>query len=615
MGAGASRLECRFSVTRVVVPDSGAVTGPVSSPSAAPPTDTASVPAGIRNLADAVAHRASTHGGSAALLVGDETVTWAALDARVDAFAAGLLGLDLAPGGGPAGRTAARVAIALANVVEFAVAFFGTLRAGLVAVPVNPGYTARELRHQLADSAASVLVAGAGGSATVAGIRAELPALCHLFVVGDAPGAGAAGDAPVAGAAGDAPVAGAAGDAPGAGAAGDAPVAGAAGRRFAEAEVPSGAVTSTAGGEDLALLLYTSGTAGAPKGAMLSHRALIANHRQLARVSPPIVTEGDVVLLALPMFHVFGLNSGLGAIAWHGACGVLVEHFDPTGTMRLIARHRVSVVTAVPQMFQAWSLLPDVGESMTTVRVAVSGAAKLDRATAQRFLDATGHPIFEGYGLTETAPVVATALASPVPKLGSIGRPIPDVEVRLVAADGSQVARVGSAGLLDGAPDDFDDDAGDGPGTDPGELVVRGENLFSGYWPDGSGGPDAGGWWPTGDVAYADTDGDLFLVDRLDELIIVSGFNVYPHEVELVLADHPGVAAAAVVGVEHPQTGESVKAFVVRASGSAVSAAELTAHCERNLARFKCPSVIEFVPALPYSATGKVRKRSLRSAS
>ncbi len=148
-----------------------------------------------------------------------------------------------------------------------------------------------------------------------------------------------------------------------------------------------------------------------------------------------------------------------------------------------------------------------------------------------------------------------------------------------------------------------------------GEIVVRGPNLFTGYWPDGRGGPDADGWWGTGDIAYADEDGDLFLVDRLGELILVNGFNVYPHEVELVLAGHPGVAESAVLGVPHPRTGETVRAYVVPAPGRPVTGEELLAHCARNLARFKCPTAVEFVDALPHSAIGKVRKTQLRSAT
>lgn len=344
---------------------------------------------------------------------------------------------------------------------------------------------------------------------------------------------------------------------------------------------------------------------------MLSHRALLANHTQLAAIEPPPVGPVDTVLLAVPLFHAYGLNTGLGAVAFHGATGVLVEHFDPVEALRLVEVHRVSVMIGVPAMFVAWSMLPGLGEAVAPVRIAVCGAASLDQGTSARFLAAARHPIFIGYGLTETAPVLTTSLASPVPKTGSIGRPIPGVEIRLLSAGGDEVWRGGGVASQQVDIDDFDDDASGSPGTDPGEIVARGDNLFSGYWPDGRDGPDADGWWATGDVAYADADGDLFLVDRLRELIIVNGFNVYPLEVEQVLQAHPAVTEAAVIGMPHPYTGQSVKAFVV--TSEPVGVGELIAYCERNLARFKCPTAIEFVDSLPHSATGKVRKTALRA--
>jgi long-chain acyl-CoA synthetase len=466
------------------------------------------------------------------------------------------------------------VALALPQVPTFAEAFFGILRAGLVAVPVNPGYTARELRHVLGDSGATALITVGAVADAVATIRADLPDLSYIYTL-DSSGPGTT--------------------------------------PYAGLTAPAASVAANGAGEDIAVLLYTSGTAGSPKGAMLSHRALLANQGQVASVDPPIINPDDVVLLALPFFHIFGLNAGLVAVAYRGARGVLVEQFEPARTLDVIARHQVSVVAAVPQMYVAWSTQPDLAEHLDSLRVAVSGAAPLDAAVARRFLESTRHPIFEGYGLTETAPVVSTGLASPVPKARSIGRPIPGVEVKLVAPDGGEIARVTSDGLRGELEDDFDDDAGGVPGTDPGEIVVRGANLFSGYWPDGAGGPDPDGWWHTGDVAYADADGDLFLVDRLGELILVSGFNVYPHEVELVLAGHPAIAEAAVFGVPDPVTGEAVIAYVVAAEGGAVSTEELQAYCERNLARFKCPKLIEFVAELPHSAIGKVRKATLRA--
>ncbi|WP_323178515.1 AMP-binding enzyme [Micromonospora lupini] len=247
------------------------------------------------------------------------------------------------------------------------------------------------------------------------------------------------------------------------------------------------------------------------------------------------------------------------------------------------------------------------------MRVAVCGAAPLDPTVAARFSEATGHQAHVGYGLTETAPVLTSTLVGPVAKAGSIGRPLPGVDLRLVGAAGEDLWRDGQA-VPDDDPDELDiSDVA--PGTDPGRIVVRGPNLFAGYWPDGRGGPDADGWWGTGDIAYADSDGDLFLVDRLGELILVNGFNVYPHEVELVLAGHPGVVESAVLGVPHPRTGETVRAYVVPVQGRPVTSEDLLAHCARHLARFKCPTTVEFVGALPHSAIGKVRKTQLRSAT
>jgi long-chain acyl-CoA synthetase len=495
-----------------------------------------------RNVADLV-RRAAREAGTdkPALVWQNRTIGWGELDSRVDAAATALRALDLPDTAGHP----ARVAIALPNVPDFAVAYFGVLRAGLVAVPVNPGYTQRELDQVLTNSGAAVLIGTQGVLDTVG---APVP---HRFTT--------------------------------------------------PPEQPGPPVDPPTGGEDLAVLIYTSGTEGDPKGAMLSHRALLANHEQVAAIEPPPIGGDDVLLLAVPLFHAYGLNSGLGAVAWHGATGVLLERFDPAESMRLIGRHRITVVIGVPTMFVAWSLLPEGDERFASVRVAVSGAAPLDQTAAGRFLAATGHPVFEGYGLTETGPVLTTTLASPVPKAGSIGRPLPGVSIKLVGATGEEI---------EVTEDDFDDDAPGSPGTDPGEIVARGPNLFSGYWPDGRDGPGADGWWPTGDVAYADGDGDLFLVDRLRELILVSGFNVYPYEVEQVLQSHPAVEEAAVLGVPHPYTGQTVKAFVV--TREPVGTEELLAHCERNLARFKCPTAIEFVPSMPHSATGKVRKAALR---
>ena len=502
------------------------------------------------NLAELVREAAQRQPDKPALLFRDAVLTWGQVDAAVDAVAAGLLGLGLRPGD--------RVGLQLGNTPDFPAAYFGALRAGLVAVPLNTGYTRPELAHALGDSGARALITTRSQAGTAQELLAELPALQHVLLAGTdtAPPGATTFDALVDG-----------------------------GRA-------AGPVPATGGGEDLAVVLYTSGTSGRPKGAMLPHRALLANLDQGARIDPPVVTADDVVLLVLPLFHVYGLNVGLGAVARHGATGVLCERFEPVETLAEIRRNGVTSVLGAPPMFVAWSMLPDLEDAFSTVRLALSGAAPLAPAVLHRLLDATGHHVFEGYGLTETAPVLTSTLMSEVPKPSSIGRPIPGVELQLVDESGAVVE--------------------DG---DPGEVVVRGANVFLGYWPDATEGPDADGWFATGDVALQDQDGDLRLVDRRREMVLVSGFNVYPREVEDVLVAHPDIHEAAVIGIPHPYTGESVKALVVLRAGARMSADDVIGHCARSLARFKCPTAVEFPAALPHSATGKVSKGRLRELS
>ena len=464
-----------------------------------------------------------------ALIAGETTLTWADLDRRVDAAAGRVRAL--APVGG------ARVAIVQGNTVDFAVTYFGVLRAGLVAVPLNPGYTADERAYALSDAGAALVVDG------------PLPDGPHT-----------------------------------------------------QAGPPAAS--------DLAVLLYTSGTSGRPKGAMLTHAALAANHAQLDRISPSVVGPDDVVLLAMPLFHAYGLNTGLGTVAHHAATGVLVDRFDPAASLEVIRRHGVTVAVGVPGMYAAWSRQPGAADALTGLRTAVCGAAPLDPADAARFTAVTGKTVIIGYGLTETAPVLTTTAMSDTTKTGSIGRPLPGVSLLLRTAGGEILWRDGTASAAqDLAGPDLSVE--DSAGTDPGEIVVRGANLFSGYWPDAHDGPDADGWWGTGDVAYADADGDLRLVDRIGELILVNGFNVYPAEIERVLDGHPGVAEAAVVGVPDAGTGQSPHAFVVPALDPPPTPAELQAYCAAHLARYKLPTRIELVDALPHSIIGKVRKREL----
>jgi long-chain acyl-CoA synthetase len=344
--------------------------------------------------------------------------------------------------------------------------------------------------------------------------------------------------------------------------------------------------------EDLAVLMFTSGTVGAPRAAMLSHGNLVTNLQQI-QTSPGEVQEAeDVVFGLLPLFHIFGLNVVLDLSLLAGSCVLLVEEFDPSSAIDAIERHGVTVISGPPTMWSALASQPGVSpSSFASVRSAVSGAAKLTPEVRADVAERLGLDLSEGYGLTETSPVVASASGTDAPP-GSIGPVLPGVELRVVDADGTD-ALIG----------------------DSGELWVRGPNVFSGYWRD----PDAtaaaltpDGWLRTGDIGVVDDDGFVYLVDRAKDLIIVSGFNVFPAEVEDVLLTHPSVAEAAVVGVPHPHTGEAVKAYVVVEPGTSVDEHDVMSFCADHLARYKCPSKVMFVDELPHNLTGKLLRRALR---
>jgi long-chain acyl-CoA synthetase len=344
---------------------------------------------------------------------------------------------------------------------------------------------------------------------------------------------------------------------------------------------------------DVAVLCFTSGTAGAPRAAMLTHGSLSANVAQMS-TGPDRLGPDDVVLGVLPLFHVFGFGVALDATLNAGARLVLAPRFDPVGTMELISATGITVVLGAPPMWVAWSQLPEAtAGAFASVRQALSGAAKLPEDVTAALEDRLGLVVREGYGLTEASPVVTTSVGIE-PRRGSVGRALDGVDVRVVDDDGMDV--------LDG---------------DPGEIWVRGPNVFAGYWDD----PEAtarvlsaDGWLRTGDIAVTDDDGYLYIVDRAKDLIIVSGFNVFPAEVEQVVADAPGVAEVCVVGVPHPTTGEAVRAYVVSTADGADRVTEdaISAWCRQHLARYKCPTSVLVVDALPKGLGGKVLRRVLR---
>jgi long-chain acyl-CoA synthetase len=476
------------------------------------------------------------------------STTYGELRHQVACLRGGLAGLSLIPGD--------RVAIACGNNPYFVLAYLATLGAGLVAVPLNPAAPGPELERQLAKVGARALVVAPSAAEAVRGLsRDAVPSL--EFVI-ETSGLG---------------------------------LAGAVSLDDLLAAEPAPMVDRA--DDDLAVLIFTSGTAGAPRAAMLTHGNLRSNLEQIQASEGRRQDPEDVSLGVLPSFHIYGLNVVIGLTLYAGSRVVLIERFDPSSAAEAIAQHGVTVIAGAPPMWHAWAGLPALDpETFATVRIASSGAAKLPVETAQQFEDRFAVRITEGYGLTETAPVVTTATGTDAP-WGSIGAPLPGVEVRLVDAEGTDVL-IG----------------------DPGEVWVRGPNVFVGYWDD----PEAtaevfadGGWFRTGDIGVVDEEGHVFLVDRVKDLIIVSGFNVYPAEVEEVLATHPAVAACAVVGVTHPYTGEAVKAFVVLRPGQSSDEESLVSWCAARLARYKCPGKVMFVDEIPVSpASGKLVRRALR---
>jgi long-chain acyl-CoA synthetase len=487
-----------------------------------------------------------------ALVRGDLAVTYGQLREDVGRLRGGLAQLGVEPGD--------RVALVLPNGITFVQAYLAALGVGAVAVPLNPASPAAELQRELALVRPKLLVADQVAAGAVAALDRGA---VGLEVVVDAHGAatGMADAVPLVE------------------------------LRDPALGAPEPVPVVTRGLDDLAALVFTSGTAGAPRAAMLSHGNLLANVEQLRRADGDL-GPADVSLGVVPLFHIYGLNVVLGVSLATGGSVVLLERFDPGEVLAAVGRHGVTVAVGAPTMWAALAAAPGASpEATASVRLAGSGAAPLPvdvRAAAQQRL---GLDITQGYGLTEASPAVTSSLGVEAPP-ASVGRPLPGVAVRLVDPAGEDV-------LVD----------------DPGEVWVQGPNVFLGYWDD----PEATAaaltpqrWLRTGDVAVVDEDGFIHLVDRAKDLIIVSGFNVFPAEVEEVLAAHPAIAEAAVVGRPDPRSGEAVTAYVVPADGpDAVDVEAVLTHAATHLARYKCPTHVEVVDRLPHNITGKIVRREL----
>ena len=490
------------------------------------------------NLASNLVRTAAHHADRPAVRLNDTIMTFQDLDAASARVAGHLSERGLQPGD--------RVGIMLPNVPAFAVVYFGALRAGCLVVPMNPLLKAREVAHYLADSDARLIFASSA-FADEARKGAEV-ADADVIEVDAAGFAGVVASWPA---------------------------------RYDVAE---------RAGDDTAVILYTSGTTGQPKGAELTHDNLARNTEAVC-IDLLKLTPDDVVFGGLPLFHSFGQTVTLNAIAGSGACLTLLPRFDPGQALHLLATHRVTVFAGVPTMYGALLNHPDRAEhDLSSLRLAVSGGAAMPVEVLRGFEDAFGCMVLEGYGLSETSPVASFNHPDRERKPGTIGMPIRGVEMKVVDDAGSEV-----------------------PQGQVGEIAIRGHNIMKGYWrrPEATAAAIPDGWFRTGDMGRVDEDGYFSIVDRKKDLIIRGGYNVYPREIEEVLYEHPAVAEAAVIGLPHAQLGEEVGAAVALKPGATVTAEELRDFVKEQVAAYKYPRRVWFVATLPKGPTNKILKREI----
>ncbi|MEV4414386.1 long-chain fatty acid--CoA ligase [Catellatospora sp. NPDC049609] len=486
----------------------------------------------MTNLAQNLADSAARDGAAPAIRLGTAVLSFAQLDAASARVAGLLRERGVRPGD--------RVGLMLPNVPQFAAAYYGILRAGAVVVPMNVLLKSREVAFYLSDSQATVVLAWHGFAAAATAGAAAAGTECLLVVPGEF-------------------------------------------EDLLGATAPQDGIVAREAG-DTAVILYTSGTTGTPKGAELSHANLTRNAQ--VGVDLLALTPTDIVLGALPLFHSFGQTCGLNAAVAAGACLALVPRFDPQAVLDTIHRHRVTVFEGVPTMYVALLAHPQRAEfDVDSLRLCVSGGAALPVEVMRGFEAAFGCVILEGYGLSETSPIASFNHADRERKAGSIGTPVAGVEMALRDVDNGV-----------------------------GEIVIRGHNIMKGYWgrPDATAEAiDADGWFRSGDLGRVDDDGFFFIVDRKKDMIIRGGYNVYPREVEELLYEHPAVREAAVIGVPHAELGEEICAVVALKAGAEATAEELREHVKARAAAYKYPRHVWIVAELPKSPTGKILKREV----
>jgi long-chain acyl-CoA synthetase len=491
------------------------------------------------NLAGRLIATVERYPDATALKLGDVTLTYAGLDDLTSRLATFLAERGIEPGD--------RVGIMLPNVPEFAVAYYAVLRAGAVVVPMNVLLKEREVAFYLSDPEAKLIFAWHQFEAEARKGAASVGTNC-MVISPDGFG------------------------------------------ELLWGVTPRTEVVDRAG-TDTAVILYTSGTTGKPKGAELTHANLDSN----AQVSLELflMTAGDIILGALPLFHAFGQTCTLNTAVASGATLVPVPRFDAEKVLATIERDRVTVFAGVPTVFAALLHHPAREQFDTSsLRLCISGGAAMPVEILRGFEEAIGSIILEGYGLSETSPVASFSHPDRERKVGSIGTPVEGVEMKVVDESRNEV-----------------------PQGESGEIAIRGNNVMKGYWrrPEATAEAiDHDGWFYSGDIGRVDEDGYFFIVDRKKELIIRGGYNVYPREIEEVLYEHPAVREAAVIGIAHPGLGEEIGAAVAVKPGAEISEAELREFVKSRVAAYKYPRHVWFVDELPKGATGKILKREIR---
>ena len=466
-----------------------------------------------------------------------------------------------------------RVALMCPNVFAFPIAMLGIHRVGAAQVNVNPLYTPRELAYQLNDAGVETIIVFGGSTPTLAEIVDQTPVKTVITVdLGDGSGL------PIPSPAADVRLIGAI--------------------RFADVLAEGTALALEPvelTGDDILFLQYTGGTTGFSKGAVLTHRNLVSNTEQFKTFMPEATLPGkEVVILALPLYHIFGLMLMLAYMSV-GAKGILIPNpRDMDGFCKAIKDSKFSVTAGVNTLFQGMMACPGFKEiDLSNYKVAIGGGAAVIRATSDQWKALTGKHLKEGYGLSETSPVLCINPMSVTEFTETCGLPVPSTEIKLLDDDGNEV-----------------------PEGEAGEICARGPQVMKGYWHNDDANraaftPD--GFFRTGDIGVLTDGGFLKIVDRKKDMVIVSGFNVYPNEVEAAVTACPGVAECACIGVPDDKTGEAVRVFVVKAPGAEVSDADVIAHCRGQLAAYKVPRQIVFLEALPKSTVGKILRRELRT--